>query len=637
MARRRVPPGFRFHPTDEELVAYYLKRKVSGRSIEDDVIAVVDLYKCEPWDLPDKACVGNKEREWFFFSPRDKKYPNGSRTNRATLAGYWKATGKDRFVRSRSRNIGMKKTLVFYRGRAPNGERTDWVMHEYRIEEEEVRGFQDAYVLARVFKKSGAGPKNGEQYGGEFIEEEYQSPPQEESVVDFSLEEESEVQPGPVEAATGAPEAALPPVVKTETSMDASAPSNPATDIQESFPKALEGDFGQPLGSDDEAHMLQELLEDVEVGDQPGVPVEGDHREDFTNQFISGGVVGGEFALAEVGEGNGPPPLSYGAEEQVTPWEFMDGDFLELKDLFFPIDEVPSWLPESNIQLQGRRSTNFPVQDSEQGTARRRSMLQMRDAPALPKTSTEVLVTTPSDKSTDYGVSAESATGVSLDFDYSGFQSQFDLETTPQLGDNLDEGLGIPSSDSSTYHPSKYALEKLNTPACLKTLDIMGDDASEQTSKGLEGFFHLLGSFPTLPASAAECSQAGVTSPSVSSISVTATDAHLTTFTITCSRSNQATQHVQAAVTTGHAAATGGRLYKDIITGSWEPCKEDCQELSCVTCSSSQQQLPTRQLVKGSNSGFVFVFLLGAVSALCWFLLLRGIWRVVHSVYSVVL
>ncbi len=95
-------------------------------------------------------------------------------------------------------------------------------------------------MLARVFKKSGAGPKNGEQYGGEFIEEEYQSPPQEDSVVDFSLEEESEVHLGPVEAAAGALEAALPPVVKTETSMNASALSSPATDIQASLPKALE-------------------------------------------------------------------------------------------------------------------------------------------------------------------------------------------------------------------------------------------------------------------------------------------------------------------------------------------------------------------------------------------------------------
>lgn len=52
MARPRLPPGFRFHPTDEELVVYYLKRKVNGKTIEFDVIKEVDLYKCEPWDLP---------------------------------------------------------------------------------------------------------------------------------------------------------------------------------------------------------------------------------------------------------------------------------------------------------------------------------------------------------------------------------------------------------------------------------------------------------------------------------------------------------------------------------------------------------------------------------------------------------
>ena len=47
-----LPPGFRFHPTDEELVVYYLKRKINGRKIELEIIPEVDLYKCEPWDLP---------------------------------------------------------------------------------------------------------------------------------------------------------------------------------------------------------------------------------------------------------------------------------------------------------------------------------------------------------------------------------------------------------------------------------------------------------------------------------------------------------------------------------------------------------------------------------------------------------
>ncbi|XP_010511513.1 PREDICTED: NAC domain-containing protein 86 isoform X1 [Camelina sativa] len=158
MAPVSMPPGFRFHPTDEELVIYYLKRKINGRTIELEIIPEIDLYKCEPWDLPGKSLLPSKDLEWFFFSPRDRKYPNGSRTNRATKAGYWKATGKDRKVNSHSRTVGTKKTLVYYRGRAPHGSRTDWVMHEYRLEEQECEsksGIQDAYALCRVFKKSG--------------------------------------------------------------------------------------------------------------------------------------------------------------------------------------------------------------------------------------------------------------------------------------------------------------------------------------------------------------------------------------------------------------------------------------------------------------------------------------------------
>ncbi|KAI4998026.1 hypothetical protein ZWY2020_053368 [Hordeum vulgare] len=127
-----LPPGFRFHPTDEELITYYLSRKVSDFAFSTRAIADVDLNKCEPWDLPSKASMG--EKEWYFFSMRDRKYPTGIRTNRATESGYWKTTGKDKEIFHGGRLVGMKKTLVFYGGRAPKGEKTSWVMHEYRIQ-----------------------------------------------------------------------------------------------------------------------------------------------------------------------------------------------------------------------------------------------------------------------------------------------------------------------------------------------------------------------------------------------------------------------------------------------------------------------------------------------------------------------
>ncbi|XP_008786297.2 NAC domain-containing protein 71 [Phoenix dactylifera] len=168
MSPMSLPPGFRFHPTDDELVGYYLKRKVEGLKIELEVIPVIDLYKFEPWELPDKSFLPKRDMEWFFFCPRDRKYPNGSRTNRATESGYWKATGRDRKVVCESSVHGLRKTLVFYRGRAPGGERTDWVMHEYRLCEDLSQGspnFVGAFALCHIVKRYDHGQKIGDLQG----------------------------------------------------------------------------------------------------------------------------------------------------------------------------------------------------------------------------------------------------------------------------------------------------------------------------------------------------------------------------------------------------------------------------------------------------------------------------------------
>lgn len=82
-------------------------------------------------DIAGKALFG--EKEWYFFSPRDRKYPNGSRPNRVAGSGYWKATGTDKFITTGGRKVGVKKALVFYVGKAPKGTKTNWIMHEYRL------------------------------------------------------------------------------------------------------------------------------------------------------------------------------------------------------------------------------------------------------------------------------------------------------------------------------------------------------------------------------------------------------------------------------------------------------------------------------------------------------------------------
>ncbi|KAL0418334.1 UNVERIFIED_CONTAM: NAC domain-containing protein 90 [Sesamum radiatum] len=132
-----MPPGYRFYPTEEELISFYLHHKLQDTNFVNvnRVIPLLDVYRFEPSQLPrhcGELCHGDPE-QWFFFVPRQEREVCGGKPSRMTASGYWKATGSPSYVHSSDgRVIGVKKSMVFYKGRAPNGTKTKWKMNEYR-------------------------------------------------------------------------------------------------------------------------------------------------------------------------------------------------------------------------------------------------------------------------------------------------------------------------------------------------------------------------------------------------------------------------------------------------------------------------------------------------------------------------
>ncbi|KAL7232837.1 hypothetical protein ACSBR2_010779 [Camellia fascicularis] len=153
----KLPIGFRFHPTDEELVVHYLNRKIYSFPLPASVIPDLDVFQTNPWDLP-----GDSKEKRYFFCKRSKK--NVNKCKGITGSGYWKAMGKDKYIISPASNqaVGVKKSLVFCQGKRPRGLRTHWVMHEYRLAgsqtipnstEKFMMEMEEEWVVCRIYQK----------------------------------------------------------------------------------------------------------------------------------------------------------------------------------------------------------------------------------------------------------------------------------------------------------------------------------------------------------------------------------------------------------------------------------------------------------------------------------------------------
>ncbi|KAL2620407.1 hypothetical protein R1flu_000612 [Riccia fluitans] len=177
-AKSKLPWGWHFRPTGAELITNLdkkVKRQRQDRSrfepedihdvIESDVLREIDLSQVEPWEIkgiPETCSIRAThadELNQYFYTQKEQKYRHGKRSNRATRRGFWKATGRDKPIYGKmshrdkyKRIIGYRKALVFYEGRAPNGNKTDWILHEYRLEADP-DSTEEQWVACHMFIK----------------------------------------------------------------------------------------------------------------------------------------------------------------------------------------------------------------------------------------------------------------------------------------------------------------------------------------------------------------------------------------------------------------------------------------------------------------------------------------------------
>ncbi|PIA55644.1 hypothetical protein AQUCO_00700156v1 [Aquilegia coerulea] len=129
--------GFIFAPKEVEIVNGYLKNKAYIHSMPCEIMQKIDLYRCNADEIPMNEFVYGKPNEAYFFTDNHRRYLMDNQTICQTSGGYWKVTGTDNQILGTNDDIiAYKKVLVFYWGKFPNGQMSNYVVEEYRLNPE---------------------------------------------------------------------------------------------------------------------------------------------------------------------------------------------------------------------------------------------------------------------------------------------------------------------------------------------------------------------------------------------------------------------------------------------------------------------------------------------------------------------
>ncbi|XP_026416269.1 NAC transcription factor 25-like [Papaver somniferum] len=139
---KNFPEGLKFQPSDEEAVLYYLVKRSRNDQLPVSPIKEVNIYEFTPEDLLDKyknyGIQGIEGKELYVFTPRERKYPNGSRPERyitGRYIGYWQIFGKPKDIfNTDGTPTGVRRSLNFYKGTKEDHSDTPFTMIEYILE-----------------------------------------------------------------------------------------------------------------------------------------------------------------------------------------------------------------------------------------------------------------------------------------------------------------------------------------------------------------------------------------------------------------------------------------------------------------------------------------------------------------------